>query len=328
MRSLATGKPYILDRYCPTSLNRLLNRLVVEAQSDVIFLAAHYLTDSAPQHFRVPVVVDFHDITHVMYERYAHNQGLYIKKWHGRTQYRRMREFESSIPKRVSMCTTVSDEDAEALARVSDASNIQVVPNGVDIAFFSPQSVMPTPAHQFDIVFVGSFDYAPNIQGAQLLCEKVMPLVWAVMPEASVGLVGRNPAPSVRRLSRDQRIRITGGVSDVRTYLASAKIVVIPLQLGGGTKLKILEAMAMAKPVVSTRIGKEGIRATDGSDILIGDTPQNMASAIVTLLRDKEQRVKLGQAGRRLVELAYDWEIIGQQLDDVLQSASRTEKVC
>lgn len=320
LRSLATGRPYILDRYCPSSLSTQIDLLNSRTSSHAIFLAAHYLTNAVAPQLNIPVVIDFHDITHVLYERFAQSPGLSLKKWHGRVQWRRMREFEAGIPRHASVCTTASLEDAATLKRISGAANIHVIPNGVDTEFNRPESVTKS-APCFDVLFVGSFGYAPNIQAARFLCADVMPRVWQVIPAARVGLVGREPAPAVRQLARDARVQVTGRVPDVRPYLVNAALVVVPLLAGSGTRLKILEAMSMTKAVVSTTIGCEGLQVTDGVNIAIADTPQQLAETIIRLLHDPAECSRLGQAARRVAETVYDWKIVGQQLLSVMQMA-------
>ncbi|CAG0935232.1 polysaccharide biosynthesis protein PslH [Thermoflexales bacterium] len=320
LRSLITGRPYILDRYCPPSLGPLINQLASQAPCDAIFLAAHYLTNAAVQQINVPLVVDFHDITHVLYERFAQTPGSNLKKWHGRIQSRRMRKFEAGIPRRATTCITTSPEDAATLERISGETNICVVPNGVDTQFNRTESVTKD-APYFDILFVGSFDYAPNIQAAQFLCKQVMPQVWQVKPETQVGLVGRDPTPAVQQLARNACVQVTGRVLDIRPYLTNAALVAVPLLAGGGTRLKILEAMSMSKAVVSTTIGCEGLQLTDGVNVSLADTPQQLAEAILYLLHNPAERTRLGLAARRVVETIYDWKIVGQQLQSVMHTA-------
>jgi polysaccharide biosynthesis protein PslH len=326
--SLFTRRLYILDRYCPPLLGPLLDRALEVSDSQVVFLAAHYLANSAAQRLPVPVVVDFHDLAHVLYRRFARGPFFSAKRWHARLQYERMRDFETQVPRRVDACTVTSENDARTLADLSGVQLIDVIPNGVDTVYYTPYAVWPVPAPSPEVVFVGSFDYAPNIQGAQFLCAKVMPVVWQQFPNVKVGLVGRDPSPAVQILAHDPRVIVTGRVNDVRPYLAASKVVVVPLQIGGGTRLKILEAMAMVRPVVSTTVGCEGIQASPGTNILVGDTTSQLASAIMSLLQDQRLSLAIGQSGRRLIETTYDWTTIGRQLEQVLQRVLSQEGQC
>jgi glycosyltransferase involved in cell wall biosynthesis len=172
--------------------------------------------------------------------------------------------------------------------------------------------------HPPSLAFTGSMDWLPNVDAVEYFCKDILPLIWKVKEDARFYIVGRNPAKNIIELGkRDTRIVVTGSVEDVRPYLEKAKAFVVPLRIGGGTRLKILEAMAMECPVVSTSIGAEGIEVTPGEDILIADEPAAFADRVIALFDCGELRERIGQAGRSLVENKYDWDIIAEKLDEV-----------
>jgi glycosyltransferase involved in cell wall biosynthesis len=168
------------------------------------------------------------------------------------------------------------------------------------------------------LVFTATMNYGPNAEAAIHFATHIWPQVRAAIPDATLKIVGHGPPAPVRQLGQRPGITVTGSVPDVRPYLASAQAVVVPLRIGGGTRLKIVEALAMAKPVVTTTLGAEGLAVEPGRHLLIADDPDAFASDVIALLRDPARRASLAHAGRALVEERYDWGAIGAQLDDAL----------
>jgi glycosyltransferase involved in cell wall biosynthesis len=186
---------------------------------------------------------------------------------------------------------------------------IRIVPNGVDTDFFTPGT---DPVDPNRLVFTGAIDYRPNTDGVLYFCAEILPRIHAAEPGATFAIVGRTPPRQVRRLAH--RVLVTGTVPDVRPWMRQAAVFVVPLRVGSGTRLKILEAMATGCAVVSTSLGCEGLEVAPGEDILIGDTPETFAEQVVRCLRDPDLRAQLGARGRALVERRYRWEAIGEEL--------------
>jgi glycosyltransferase involved in cell wall biosynthesis len=207
---------------------------------------------------------------------------------------------------------TTSLDDRDLLAPHLDGTPMRVVPNGVDTDFFRPSTGREDPA---GLLFTGAMNYAPNADGVLHFCTEILPAIHAAIPETSLAVVGRNPPPRIQGLGTD-KIAITGTVRDVRPWMHRAAVFVVPLRVGGGTRLKILEALACGRAVVSTALGCEGLDVTDGEDILIADTPAAFADAVVRCLRDPGLRQRLGSRGRTLVERRYRWDAIGRGLSD------------
>jgi glycosyltransferase involved in cell wall biosynthesis len=199
---------------------------------------------------------------------------------------------------------TLSEADRDRLRAVTGSEHIIAITNGVDIDYFRP---LPEPQDCHTLIFAGSMSYFPNVDGATLFAKEILPLISERIPQTRFLIVGHNPADEVRTLARDERIVVTGTVPDVRPYFARSNVCVVPLRAGGGIKNKVLEAMAMGRPVVTTPIGVQGLNVTHGKDIFIAQTPGEFARWVVGLLRNDELRAHTVSEARRLIEEVYSW---------------------
>ncbi len=202
----------------------------------------------------------------------------------------------------------VSEADRAYLSAIDPRLKIYVVPNGVDTEQFVPAPEPPSPP--VHLVFTGAMDYAPNEDAALFFYRDIYPRILERLGETRLWVVGRDPGPRLTALARDPRITLTGAVEDVRPYLARATVVVVPMRLGSGTRIKIMEALAMARPVVSTRVGAEGLRVTPGKHLEVADTPDAFAAEVARLAGDPAARQRLGREGRALVEAEYGWRVV------------------
>jgi len=203
---------------------------------------------------------------------------------------------------------------------------VSVVPNGVDTDGYRSAGDASlngsSPQNSVRIVFVGRMDYHANVDAVQWFCRYVFPRIRCARPDVVLQIVGGHPTGAVRRLASPGSIEVTGFVPDVRPYLAAASVVVVPLRIGGGTRLKILEALAMGKAVISTALGAEGLEAVGGRDLLIANPPAEFADQVVAVLSDADLRARLGAAGRRLTVDTYDWSRIVRKLEGVYETCS------
>lgn len=264
-----------------------------------------------------PVVLDAHNVESQIAERYASAEGNLLKKavlaWNGR----RMRQYETNAVRSSSLVLAVSEDDRNKFAEMASVQNCRVVENGVDIGYFAPQPV----ANDRSLVFVGSMDWRPNNEGMLWFLDEIWPLIRQKAPDVSCVVVGKKPSGELMRLGRSlSGVTITGAVDDVRPYVARAALSIVPLRIGGGTRLKVLEAFAMSKAVVSTSLGCEGIACRHGEHILISDDAAGFADAAVRLLRDRSLNERLGANARRLVETHYSWGTIGEKYLAALES--------
>jgi len=232
-------------------------------------------------------------------------------------EYRTMARVERMYLGKADHVLTVSDSDRDFFSDVVAPEKITTIPTGVDVDYFnndfSGDSEKPG-----TLVFTGSMDWLPNEDAILYFAEKILPLVRERVPGVTLLVVGRKPSARVQALAvNNPAIQVTGTVSDIRPYIKSGSVYVVPLRIGGGTRIKIFEAMAMAKAVVSTSVGAEGLPVTDGENILLADEPQDFAARVVSLLSSAKQRTRLGTAARQLVETRYSWPAV----TDVLESA-------
>jgi glycosyltransferase involved in cell wall biosynthesis len=230
---------------------------------------------------------------------------------------KKLASYEREVCGRFAECLTCSEEEAHLLHELTGATNVRVIPNGIDTDTHAPgdnDKVVPN-----RLVFVGRMDYHANVDGVRWFCAEVLPRIHAERPDVVFQIVGGHPTREVQRLGKDPRIEVTGLVDDVRPYLRAAAVVVIPLRVGGGTRLKLMEALAMGKPVVSTRLGAEGIAVASGTEVLLADDALDLAQQTLHLLQRPALGRRLGEAGRRLVEDRYSWQMIASQLERVYE---------
>lgn len=205
----------------------------------------------------------------------------------------------------------VSEVDRVVLQRLIPGVSVSVVPNGVEVDDSVQTASAPAPNA---MVFVGSMDWLPNVDAVTFFVRDVFRRIKQHLPSAEFWIVGRNPSASVIRLQAEAGVRVIGTVDDVRPFIAGARLVVVPLRIGGGTRLKILEAWAMSKPVLSTTIGAEGLAAIDGTNIALADTPEELAARAVRLMTHPGEAARLGEAGRQVVEQHFTWTHVADRL--------------
>jgi polysaccharide biosynthesis protein PslH len=230
-------------------------------------------------------------------------------------EYSKMKRFEPEQTRRFHHVIAVSEADRQAMSAMVDPSHISVVPTGVDLSKYQydPESRPSGPL----VVFTGSMDWQPNIDGVEFFCKEVWPLVLATVPSAHFRIVGRDPHPRVRSLASSS-VEVTGTVPSIVDHLRAAAVFVVPLRIGGGTRIKIYEGMAMGKATVSTTIGAEGLDVQHGRDIILEDSPAAFADAIVTLLANEEIRRRY-EAAAAATARKYDWSVITQRFVEVLE---------
>lgn len=233
-------------------------------------------------------------------------------------QWGKLAHYERRLLRAYDHVLAVSEEDRHALLRLFPSAPISVIPNGVDTTYFAPtppqSPIRAVPA----IVFTGTLDFRPNIDAVTWFAQQVLPRVRARQPATRFVVVGRSPAAAVRALHDGSAVEIVGEVADVRPYVSGAAVYVVPMRMGGGVRLKLLEALAMQAPVVSTTMGAEGVpELCDGTHLLLADTPDAFAGAILLLLGDSALGERLGRQGRALVRAHYDWRVIVPRLEAV-----------
>jgi glycosyltransferase involved in cell wall biosynthesis len=208
----------------------------------------------------------------------------------------------------------VSEAEAKWIRRHAPRVNVTLVPNGVDVDFFRPQ---PATSLAQNVVFTGSMDYPPNIDAVLWFADAILPIARNRLPQLRFVVAGRRPPPEIRALAARPGILITGEVEDIRPHLAEAFAMVVPLRSGGGTRLKILQAMAMSRPVISTTLGAEGLGVCPGEHLLIADKPELFADSIALLAHSSPSAQRIAEAGRRFALARYDWQQCLRGLEDL-----------
>ena len=266
---------------------------------------------------RAKKVLDTHNVEYDNFRRMWETTKWGLKKAHYFLEYQKQRTDELEWVRRHDVVLTTSERDKELFDRDVPRVPKFVVPNGVDTAYFTPSSDVYEP---HSLVFTGMMAYTPNHDGMGWFLDDVFPRITAKIPTAKIYVVGKNPPPSITSKASD-RVVVTGTVPDVRPFVHRSSVYVVPLRMGGGTRLKIAEALSMKKPMVTTRIGCEGIEMKDGEHALMADEPQAFADAVVRLLGDAALRQKLADAGQALAKAKYDWSVIGDSLERIYQQA-------
>lgn len=277
------------------------------------------------------LVFDDHNAEYVLQERAFETDRRYPSRWtkalYSFVQKRRLRRYEAAVCRAADHVIAVSQHDKQALQSMLPELAVTVVPNGVDSTFFTPLSPADRYAappsrikHLAPLVFTGTLDFRPNIDAVTWFCQEVLPLIKKEIFHIHLYIVGKSPTREVKRLGEDAAVTVTGYVADVRPYVAQAKVYVVPIRMGAGTKLKVLEAMAMGVPVVSTTLGAEGINVTPDQEILVADDAAGFAAKVVALMNDLPLRTRMSQQGRALMETRYDWQVIVPQLELAYQA--------
>ncbi|MGC9335029.1 MAG: glycosyltransferase, partial [Anaerolineae bacterium] len=254
------------------------------------------------------------------FETDVRNPRRWIAAAYSFVQWRRLRAYERRTCRAADAVVAVSEADAAALRRLVPGLEPAVVPNGVDLRFYTeavaPSDLSHRPS-KGDLVFTAKMDFRPNVDAVLWFAREVLPLVRRGAPGARFWVVGKDPHPRLAPLRDDPAVQITGWVEDQRPYIAAAGVYVIPLRMGGGTRLKVLEAMAMGKAIVSTTVGCEGFEVVPGRELVVADTPAGFAEAVLRLLGNPAQQERLGQAGQDFAASRYDWRLIVPKLEAV-----------
>ena len=283
---------------------------------DIVFLE-RYL-DAAPG---VPLVLNHHNLESHLLHRRAAAHGSRAGAWFFASQARKVEASETRLARRAAMNLVVSDLDGERLRAVAPEAAVTTVANGVDIDFFQPTpGVAPSPGA---VVFAGGMDWFPNRAAIQWLATDVWPVLARDNPRRAVTVIGRNPPAEIVELAgQDERVRALGFVDDVRPHISAAAAYVCPIRVGGGTRLKILDALAMRRPLVSTAVGVEGLGMTEGEHYLGAETPDAFSRQLARLEQDPALGARLAASGRAFVEARYSWATIGEVLGRAYEAAA------
>src|SRR5579871_923174 len=312
--NLFSKMPLAVSRYRSEGMRRQIETLVRAEKFDSVVCDFLFPAPNMPD--LSSAVLFQHNVEALIWKRQFDTATNPLHRFYYQSQYRRMLGYEGHACREAKSVIAVSEQDARTMRSIYGVSRISAVPTGVDLDYFTPDE---RPAPKADLVFTGSMDWVPNIDGIQWFVEEVLPLIRKKRPECSLVIAGRRPTADIERLAaRDSRIRVTGTVDDIRPYLWESAVSIVPLRIGGGTRLKIYEAMAAMLPVVSTSIGAEGLDIRNGEDIHIADTPEAFAERCLELLQDPERRRRMADVAFGIVASRYSWEVVALKFEELL----------
>jgi polysaccharide biosynthesis protein PslH len=314
--------PYAVAKYRSAAYHEALGRLLARERFDAVICDFLPPVVNLPERLPCPAILFTHNVEAEIWRRHAEQASNPISRYLLAQQWQRMLRFEAAALARFDLVLAVSEADGRTFGRLypdSLEAPAHVVQTGVDTDYFRPAAAAAARTH---MVFTGSMDWLPNEDGMTYFCRDILPRIRESEPEATLSIIGRAPTPAVRKLAETPGVEVTGRVDDVRPHMARGAVYVVPLRIGGGTRLKIFEAMAMGKAVVSTGIGAEGLPVTSGRDVELADEPSRFAQAVVRLMRDAEARRAIEIAARALVVERYDWSAVASDFESALRKAA------
>jgi sugar transferase (PEP-CTERM/EpsH1 system associated) len=318
---LSSTEPYNLKKYCRPVARKGLLALLQKEKYDVIVCDFLVAAGVIPWDWPGPKVLFTHNVESLIWRRHYEVSRNILWRALSWLEWKKMEASERKYLQKADQVIAVSENDRKVFARILDPRKLTVITTGVDTEFFQPGEEQEIPN---SLVFTGSMDWLPNEDAIFYFAEEILPLVRRQVPDVTLCVVGRKPSRRLENLAaRLPNIQLTGWVEDVRPYVAKRAVYIVPLRIGGGTRLKIFEAMSMAKAVISTSIGAEGLPVKSGEHLLIADDPSGFAASILRLLSDASLRVKLGQTARRLVEENHEWAMVSKDFSEILQNLVR-----
>ena len=314
--ALFKRQPITVARYDVSVYREKFRELLTAETFDIVhyemFHTAQFHTETD-----LPGVLSLQNVDSAIWQRLQRETESLFYRCAYWSQKRAFQRYERVLSPKFDVVTCTSEVDAAVFEGYCAEGTVNVIPNGVDVTHFTPDHASEDAAH---LIYIGSMDWYPNEDAARFFAEEILPQIQKDVPDAKFTIVGGNPSERVQRLTDMEGVVVTGRVPEIKPYFAEATVFVVPLRIGSGTRLKILEALAMGKAVVSTHVGAEGLALRDGEEILIADEPEIFADAVTRLLTDRELRQKIGANGRVRVEHDYDWHSIAEKLHTVYAS--------
>jgi sugar transferase (PEP-CTERM/EpsH1 system associated) len=320
--NFASRFPYAIKKYESASMQREVAKRANNGTIDVVICDFLAPAINVPRNLPCPSILFQHNVEAMIWKRHFEVQINPLKKSYLRRQWRKMVGFEKEMCQRFDSVIAVSAEDRNQMRTEYSVNAVFDVPTGVDTDFFTPSLKDHIEPH--NVVFTGSMDWLPNEDAIRYYTDQILPIIRRSIPDATLTVVGRNPYPGLLEKSkRDSAIVVTGRVEDVRPYMDRAAAYVVPLRIGGGTRLKIFEAMAMEKAIVSTSVGAEGLPVADGDELRIADTPETFAAAVVELLKDPELAKRIGRQAAKTVREKFGWSGVAKRFIEICETTIR-----
>ena len=310
VKAFLKRQPITVARYDVRAYRQKFRELIADQTFDLIhyemFHTAQFHTET-----HLPGVLSQQNVDSAIWRRLCSETANPLYKFAYWTQQLAFQHYERVLSPKFNAVTCTSDIDAIVFQHHCAEDAIEIIPNGVDVTHYLPDFTTEAPAH---LIYIGSMDWYPNEDAVAFFADEVLPGIQEKVPDVAFSIVGGNPPVRVQKLAERDGVVVTGRVPEIKPYFAEATVFVVPLRIGSGTRLKILEALAMGKAIVSTTVGAEGLDLRDGEEIFIADEPTAFADAVTRLLTDSELRRRIGENGRTRVEQDYDWRSIGEKL--------------
>jgi glycosyltransferase involved in cell wall biosynthesis len=313
-RSACSGLPLAVSRYRSAPMRRLIAELTRRQRFDSVVCDFLFAAPNIPD--LAGALLFQHNVEAQIWKRRLEHVSRAPDRLFLNSQYRRMLRYEGQVCRAVKRVAAVSELDAEIMRSEYRVDNVHAVPTGVDVEYFKPPR---EPAAGSQLVFIGSMDWMPNVDGIQWFAREVLPRIRRRRPDCGLTIAGRRPHAAISKLAeQDRSILVTGTVPDIRPYLWESAVSIVPLRIGGGTRLKIFESMAAGIPVVSTSIGAEGLDVRDGENIWIADAPEDFAERCIELLADSGARRAIADTAWEMVSTCYSWEVVSRKFEQLL----------
>lgn len=327
LRQYASGifslEPYAIRKYCQPQVTAELRKLVQSEKYDVIVCDFLVAAGVIPWDLPPPKVLFTHNVEALIWKRHYEVTWNPLWKLLSWREWQTMSQAERRHLRTADHVLAVSQTDRDFFSGTVAAEKLTVIPTGVDIEYFQPFG----DEEENTLVFTGSMDWLPNEDGIFYFVQEVLPKIVQEIPTVKLQVVGRKPSQRLQTMAAEHpnEVHLTGWVDDIRPYLGRSAVCIVPLRIGSGTRLKIFEAMAMGKAVVSTTIGAEGLPVGHGAELLLADSPEEFAQSVVMLLRDPVARRKLGSAARELVQSKYSWASVAREFAVALDHVIKLE---
>ncbi|HTU66396.1 MAG TPA: glycosyltransferase family 4 protein [Steroidobacteraceae bacterium] len=311
--------PILASKYRRAAMRAKIAEWLRTKNIDVLHLDMLHLGEYVPLAGRTPVVLVQHNVEAVIIQRRIETTKNALARAYLKYQHRKLETYEKRICESVDEVVTVSDLDSEQLRKLAPGGSYTAVPNGVDSNYFETKRIAKKPGA---LVYVGGLNWFPNLDAIRYFTAEILPRIQKRVPEVSLTVVGKLPSEAIAaEFKHLPNVRLTGTVDDVRPYIDEASAYVVPLRIGGGTRLKILDALSMSSALVSTAVGCEGLNVNPGEHLQVADEPQAFADAVVNVLSNPELARSLGAAGRARVCSHYDWPSIARRHEEVYARA-------
>lgn len=318
-KSLVSLQPFVALKYFKKNMRLSITKTIERYNIDVVHIDILPMGIYLSSFCNLPTLLNAHNAESLLLNRQVINEKNWLKRLYLSSQQKKLRFFELDLANKVDYIITCSIDDKNFFEASAPKTPVAVIPNGVDIVFFEAKEEIIE--QEMRIVFVGGLNWFPNLDGLQWFDQEILPHINKKYPNLCIHVIGRNEKNY--NWKHFKQFHMEGFVPDVRPYLEMASVVIVPLRIGGGTRLKILDAMSMSKAIVSTTIGAEGLGVIDGVNILLRDTPLAFAEGIIELIEDLEKRKSLKKAARLYVEDKYQWTSIGSDLLSLYEELAR-----